>query len=258
MDQAPYQISTPLFGDFGDVHFPLKSPDFTDSFVPLDPARSRLVKLFASAINYELTPVWSKVVGNNPGSPLVNTKPVESTFELDPVTHLTKQVNTKMPMLCLHRTGEQTWGSHTLQVDKCDQDWNLHYILPNMEVAETRRFSDILRIIPEIVRRVIRNRGHISFENGALQFFADKGGLGSIAMTKAESGQARFAGQVESPVWLATTITIHTVEYARDTEEEFGLFEGVDWHIGVGDSTGIIPNMIEAYTDIELLSDDDV
>lgn len=244
----PFLIQSPLVGDFGAVSFPLNATDFDGSFVPLDPVRSRMVALFASAINAELGSTWDKLSGSI--TPLINTTPVSSTFELDPQTHLLKQVNLKYPILCLHRVSEQTWSQYTMQVDKCEQDWHLHYILPNLDIGDTRRVFDVLRIVPEIVRRVIRARGHQSFENGALQFYSDKGGLGSIYMLKAEWGQARFGGEVESPVWLAATITLHTVEYGTDSEEEFGELEAIDWNIGVGDSTGIIPNVIEAHLDV--------
>lgn len=246
----PFKITSPFVGDFGGVSFPLNPTDFDGTFVPLDPARSRMAQLFASAIRAELGPIWQKLTGT--ATPLLNTRPVETVFELDPTTHLTKQVGFKFPVLALHREGEQTWSEHTMQVDKCEQEWGLHYILPNLDIGDTRRIFDVLRIIPEIIRRVIRQRGHVSFEDGALQFFHDKGGIGSIKLTKAQWGQARFGGEVESPVWLATTCTLHTVEYAADSESEFGEFEGVDWNIGVGDSTGIIPDMIEAYSDIPL------
>lgn len=246
-----YQITSPLVGDFGDISFPLHQNGIDGTFINLDPARSRLLALFAAAINYELGTIWDKGIAGS-ASPLTGKRPVQSTFELDPVTHLTKQVKLDYPALCLHRVGEQSWSPHTMQVDKCEQEWNLHYILANLDVGDTRRFSDLLRVIPNIVLRVIKQRGHVAFEDGALQFFKNKGGLGSIEMTKVESGQARFGGQVESPVWLATTITLKTIEYSTNSETEFGPLEGIDWNIGVGDSTGIIPNMIEAYSDIAL------
>ncbi len=244
----PFQIKSSLVGDFGGVSFPLNPTDFNGSFTPLDPARSRIVALFKAAINCELGPVWNKLTG--PVNQLTDTLPVMSTFELDPNTHNLKQVGLKPPILSLHRLGEQIWGEHTMQVDKCDQDWTLHYILPNLDIGDTRRVFDVLRIIPEIVRRVIRARGHIAYENGELQFFNDKCGLGSIQMTKAEWGQARFGGEIESPVWLATTMTLHTTEYGSDSEEEYGELNAIDWNIGVGNSTGIIPNIIEAYIDV--------
>ncbi len=251
-DLPPYRIEHSIYGDFGGVKYPLSPDNFESTFVSLDPARSRLSALFATAIRYELAPIWSKVIASGKPHPLSNsTSAVAMVMELDPVTHLMKQVKTDYPLLCLHRVGEQTWSPHTLQGDKCEQDWNLHYILPNLDIGETRKFYDVLRIIPDIVARVIRSRGHIAYDNGALQFFGDKGGIGSIGMTRAESGQARFGGQVESPVWLATTITLHTIEYSKDSEEQYGAFEGIDWSIGVGDSTGTIPNVIEAYSDVD-------
>lgn len=244
----PFRIESSLVGAFGGVNFPLNATDFDGSLTPLDPARSRLAALFAAAINYELLPIWDKLTGK--ASALIGTRPVQTIFELDPQTHLTKQVNLKPPILALHRLGEQAWSEHTMQTDKCEQDFLLHYILPNLDIGETRKVFDVLRIIPEIVRRVIRARGHIAYDNGELQLFDNKCGLGAIQITKAEWGQAQFGGQVESPVWLATTMTLHVTEFGTDSEDEYGEFEGVDWNIGVGDSTGIQPNIIEAAVDV--------
>lgn len=244
----PFQIQSPLVGDFGGVSFPLDPDKFDGSFTPLDPARSRMAALFKAAINHELSSIWEKMAAKS--TPLMNTVPVSSILELEPTSHILRQANLKYPILALHRLGEQTWGEYTMQVDKCEQDWNLHYILPNLDIGDTRRIFDVLRIIPEIVRRVIKARGHISFENGTLQFFNDKCGLGSIQMTKAEWGQTMFGGQIESPVWLAATITLHTTEYGSDSESEYGELDVLDWNIGVGDSTGIIPNIIEAAIDV--------
>lgn len=244
----PFLIETPLVGKFGGLSFPL-NPDMIDgSFVALDPARSRMAALFAAAIQFELEPIWNKFTRTS--TPLTGKKPVETIFELDPSVHLARQVQLTAPILALHRLGDQEWSEFTIQVDKCEQDWNLHYILPELSVSDTRRAFDVLRVIPEIARRVIKKRGHPAFENGELQFFGDKGGLGSIKMTKAAWGQARFGGEVESPVWLATTITLHTIEYGSDTEEEYGPLDSIDWNIGIGDSTGVIHNMIEAYSEV--------
>lgn len=241
-----FHIESSFIGDFGAVSFPLNASEFDGSFVPMDPARSILAALFKSALNYELGPVWNKLTGS--ATPLIDTSPVMSVFELDPNTHNMKQVGLKYPVLALHRVGEQTWSDFTMQVSKCDQDWNLHYILPNLDVSEMRRIGDVLRIIPEIIRRTIRARGHISYENGQLQF--ERCGLASAHVTKSEFGQAKFGGQVESPEWPAVTVTIHTVEYGTDREEEYPYLDSIDWNIGVGDSTGIQANIIEAHIDV--------
>ncbi len=242
----PFRIQSSLVGDFGGLSFPINPADFDGTLTPLDPARTRLAALFKAALNYELGGVWKKLTGS--ATPLSDTLPVMSVFEMDPNTHNMKQVGLKYPVLCLHRVGEQTWSDYTMQVSKCDQDWNLHYILPNLDIGEMRRIADVLRIIPEIIRRVIRARGHISFEDGELQF--EKCGLGSVHITKSEFGQAKFGGQVESPEWPAVTVTIHTVEYGTDDEDEYPLLAGIDWNIGVGDSTGIQPNIIENAIDV--------
>lgn len=249
-----YLIESPLVGRYGGLEFPLNANDFDSTLVNLDPARSKLAALFTAAINAELGAVWAKV--NLLTTPIKNSLPVQTTLELEPTANTLRQVKTGFPLLSIHRVGDQTWSEHTMEVDKCEQDWNLHYILPALDVGDQRRIVDVLRIIPEIIRRVIRARGHQSYDGGQLQFFAEKGGLGSVKITKAESGQSKF-GDDNGPIYWATTITLQTVEYGSDSEQEFGEFEGIDWTIGVGNNTGIQPDVIQAYSDVPLLNGDE-
>ncbi len=162
-------------------------------------------------------------------------------------------------MLVLHRIGEQVWDEYTIGSDRCTQDWTLHYILPNLDISDARRLADVLRIVPEIVRRVIRARGHVSYEDGQLQFFVDDSGIGigGIKMTRAESGQSRFGGGDDGPIWYAVTMTLTTVEYGTDSEDEFGSFDGIDWSIGITSPTGTLPDAIQAWSDIPLLNGDE-
>jgi hypothetical protein len=246
-----YRIESGLVGKFGGINFPLDPSLFdSGSFVPFDPARSSMLALFKAAINYELRQVWPKLTGKL--TIISDTNPVETTLELEPTSYIMKQLGVKYPLLALHRVGDQVWSEHTLAADKCEQEWNLHYILPNLEIGDQRRIVDVFRIIPEIVRRVIRQRGHAAYENGSLQFFSDEGGmgLGNIKMTRAESGQSKFGDNGDGPIWNATTITLITTEYGTDSADEFGTFDGVDWGVGTSSNHGTIPDHVQGWVDL--------
>src|ERR1041384_2358392 len=115
----------------GGLEFPLSAADFTDTLAPLDPARSRMMALFSTAINYELAEVWAKVTSTlGPRHPLFGTSPVQDRLELRPTLSVMQQRKPAFPLLCLHRTGRAEWESYTFEIDRRVQDWALLYILP--------------------------------------------------------------------------------------------------------------------------------
>lgn len=236
----------------GGLDFPLDPADFESTLTPLDPARNRLLSLFATAINYELTDVWLKVTSSlNPKHPLANTLPVQDTLELRPTANVMQQRKGTFPLLCLFRSARSVWEEHTLEIDKRTQDWSLMYILPPLDVQDQRRFGDVTQAVAAIVRRVIRNHGHKAFENGALQFFQDASGIGAIKMVaQTDIGNAPFAETPDAPLYYTVVCELQTIEYSQDQADEFGDFEGVDYKVGTGDEFDILPQFIEASDDV--------
>lgn len=240
----------------GGLAFPLNPNDFTNTLAPLDPARSRLIALFAAAINYELSEVWTKITSQlGSKHPLANTQPVQDTLELRPSLSVMQQRKAAFPLLCLHRTGRATWDEYTLEIERRTQDWALLYILPALEVGDQRRLGDVMQAIPAIVRRVIRNHGHKAFQDGALQFFQDATGLGGIRLVaQSDIGNAPFAEGADAPMYYTLICELQTVEYCQDQASEFGEFEGVDYVVGTGDELEILPDFIEASDDVPVVS----
>lgn len=241
----------------GGLGFPLNPDNFTNTLAPLDPARSRLIALFATAINYELTEVWQKVTGQlSPKHPLANTLPVQDTLELRPSMQVMRERKADFPLLCLHRSGRALWDEHTLEIERRVQDWSLLYILPALDVGDQRRIGDVLQAIPVIVRRVIRNHGHKSYENGALQFFDDASGIGGIRLVaQSDIGNAPFAEGADAPIYFTIVCELQTVEYSQDLANEFGEFDGVDYVVGTGDAQEILPDFIEAADDVPVVNE---
>lgn len=241
----------------GGLNFPLNPADFSTTLTPLDPARNRLLALFATAINYELTPVWRKIVADlNTKHALAGSLPVQDTLELRPTQNVMQQRKATFPLLCLFRSARAIWEEHTLEIDKRTQDWSLMYILPALDVHDQRRFGDVTQAVAAIVRRVIRNHGHKAFEGGALQFFQDASGIGAIKMiAQTDIGNAPFAEGSDAPLYYTVVCELQTIEYSQDLAEEFGDFEGVDYKVGTGDGLEILPQFIEASDDVPVVND---
>lgn len=244
-----------LVGRIGGLTLPLRTEDFNGTFAVVDVARSRLLDLFKTAINYELSEVWERAIGNC--DKLMGKRPVQDVMELEPTKAILQQRKVDFPLLCLHRFGRAEWSDHTTEIEKRDQEWRLYYILPALDVADLRRVGDVCLVVAEIVRRTIRNHGHKAYESGALQFFGDASGLGSIRV-KAQigPGQSTFADEGDTgPTYYAIVLELQTVEYSQDIPDEFGEFEGTDFHFGLTGDGGTVPEFIEAWDDVPLADD---
>lgn len=241
----------------GGLNFPLNPADFDGTLTPLDPARNRLLDLFATAINYELTDVWTTVTSKlHAKHPLYGTLPVQDRLELRPSSSVMQQRKAIFPLLCLFRSARAVWEEHTLEIDKRTQDWSLMYILPPLDVLDQRRFGDVTQAVAAIVRRVIRNHGHKAFENGTPQFFQDTSGIGAIKMiAQTDIGNAPFADGPDAPLYYTVVCELQTVEYSQDLAEEFGDFEGVDYKVGTGDGLEVLPQFIEASDDVPVVNE---
>jgi hypothetical protein len=234
-----------LFQRFGGLELPVEEDDVTDGLRVLDPARNVLIELFRSAINSELSEAWTKATT---GTILAGTSPVEDVLEMH--SGEIKERKGAFPLLMLYRDGTGTYEQHTLFDDRLVQQWQLHYILGPLDIELVRKVGDACIAAAKIVRMVIRDRGHRSYENGAVQFGDGKGSLSSIELKSQEGpGQASFIGSDDSPLYYAISLTLETTELTGDNLEAFPTFEGASFEIGVGGGEGTIPGLIYADTD---------
>jgi len=242
-----------MFQTFGDLHLPIDAADVATTLEPLDPGLGKLLALFKTAINSEYGPVWHKVVDALPvGHPLRASDPVADTLELEPSPSVMQQRKATWPLLCLHRTGEATYERVMLDQDRLTQEWGLHYILSPLDIGDLRRLAPICVAVGKLIRLVIRQRGHKSYEAGELQFFPDKGGFASIALDSQEGpGQASFAGgDNDGPTYYAVSFKLKTTELAYDDLDGYGEYEGTDVSVGVGTGDAIVPDLIQADTSL--------
>jgi len=244
-------IADSLFENFGGLKLPISSENVTENLTPLDPARSVLANLFASAINSELGSVWTKITDTLPkGNELKGTKPVQQILELPPNSSTLGQIKEEWPVLAVHRAGEGTYDEYTLFNQRLTQTWNIHYILGPVGIVEERKLGDICVAVAKIVRMVIELGGHSSYENGAVQFFDDKAALAYIALKSQEGpGQAQFVGKDEnSPLYYAITLVLESWEITSANLDGYADLQGVGLTVGVGSSEGTIPLI---YADTE-------
>jgi hypothetical protein len=241
--------SDSLYQSIGDVEFPADPEQFDATLGAFDPARRILRALFQSAIISELSPVWEQVTI---GTPLSDKSPVQDWMELEPNPQTMLQRVPGWPLLVVHRQGEAKYEERTIALTERIQEWGIHYILGPLDAASIHRLGNVFLAVGTLVALVIRQRGHKSYENGALQFFRGKGGFSSIELKSQVSGQAQFVADENATLYYATTLTIETRERAEDDLDAYGLLEGATFIANAGDSDGVIPALVIGDTSAPL------
>lgn len=232
--------------NLGKLTFPLDSADFTTTLVPLDPACHCLTELFKAAINAEFADVWAEVATRS----LTGTLPVQDTLEIEPSVQVMQQRKAVFPLLCVHREGKATLDQITLFEDRLTQQWAVDYILGPLDVGDVRKLSNICLAVAKLIRLVVRQRGHASYQSGALQFFSDTSQLASIEVKSVEGpGQASFVGDEKSTLYYAVSIVLETVEVTGDDLESFVPFQAADFDIGIGTDDDIVHGLLYAGSD---------
>lgn len=236
----------------GDLSFPIDATSVTTTLVALDPARVQLMGLFKAAINAEFGTVWTKVVATLPaGHHLRGTQPVQDTLEMEPSHKTMVERKCAFPLLCVYRAGEATIDQRTLFVDQLLDKWSVDYILGPLDVGAVRKVQDICVAILKLIRAVVYRRGHPAYESGALQFFPGKGGFASIEVKRHSGpGQAKFAGDDSGTIYYALSVGLDTAETLEELASEAGDFEATDYSVAVGNATELVPDMIQASTDV--------
>lgn len=245
-----------LYQSVGGTSFPLDPAQYTESLAGLDGTRDRLLELFRAAINAEFGVVWQQVTNGLPtGHLLHGSLPAQDALPMEPSAQVIGQRKTGFPLLCLHRTGSPTYEEHLIDQGQVKQQWLLHYVLGPLDTEGVRKLSDICQAIGKLVWLVIRQRGHKSFEGGALQFFPGTGALSSVRLVNQVGfGEAAFGGEESNKLYWTTIFTLETTEVAYDDEGSFGELQAVDVQLNSGDGTEVLPALILGSSDVPVQS----
>ena len=236
-----------LYTTFGGLTLPAEADEDTGTLASLDPARDQLLEFFKTVINSEFTEAWADVTDNPLGTSLT---PVADTLPAEPTQQVMTERKCGFPLLALHRDGTGVFEDYTLERDKLTQPWKLHYILGPLDVLGQRKLGDLCQAVAKTIRKVIRQRRHMSYQDGALQFFGNTSALAGIELNSYECGNAAFAASGEgTTIYYAAEMTLTTLELSDYVEgsEESDL-TGLDLVVGVGDEEEILPDTILAST----------
>lgn len=181
----------------------------------MDPARDKLLALFATAITAELTAAWALA---SPGTALEGKPVVNGRLPLPPTEDILTQQRVKWPLLAVYRDGQAEWQEWSLAIDMLRQTWTIDYLLGPLTIDDERKLADVLVAVSKVVTLVLQRGGHPSFEGGALQFLeAFPSGEGGCRFTSARplnqrTGRATVAEGPNAPRYLALTMQIETTE----------------------------------------------
>lgn len=234
----------PIFEQYGELRLPLDPADFRTSLVALDPARDRLLGLFAAAINAEFGAVWTQVVGALPaGNYLSGSSPVMTLLPMSPDLSLMQQSKLSFPILAFHRNGSVEFEARTMQIDAAKQEWQLHYILGPGSAEIERKLLDVCVALGRVLQTVIRKRGHSAWEGGALQFFGGVGSLESIQLMSQEGpGKAAFSAD-SSVIYWAATWKFEISEISGERVDHLPTLAGISSTANVSGSEGTLPDV---------------
>lgn len=248
-----------LYQTFGDATFPTTSADVENGqlFSAFDPGRDILLALFRAAINFELGHAVDAVDPTSPwGVATATTKyangfPVADTYYEVPDKETLGKADIAFPFLALGRTDGEV-GEETLQIENDTCRWSFDFVLGPLSEPDKRRLAGVLKAVRDVVQLCIRRRGHPSYNDGALQFTSTRGGFSSIRIVNYAMGPAEFGERGSGLIFHALHMTLETVELDGFVEGEATPFEGVSLSIGIGDDGGVLPEVIEARTEVPL------
>ena len=170
---------------------------------------------------------------------------------MEPTLSLVQEA--EFPLLCVYRTGEPAFDHVTIEEERITQDWGIDYILGPLDVDDIPKLGDICGAVGKAVRLVIRQRGHKSYENGALQFYPDQGGFATIQLlSQLGPRQASFPDDESETLYFSVNFRVRTTETSNDDLGAFGPLEAIDYSLGVGDSDEIIPDLVQADSSVPL------
>lgn len=239
-----------LYRKVGAVEYPTPASAVEDGqlFSVFDPVRDRLLDLFKTAINAELSPAWNVA---RVGTSLAAKDPVESTYHDHVYLPLAREVTFDFPLLSLYRASWEL-EEWSLAINSRKTEWQLEYVLPPLSPKDSRRLLGIREAIDGLVRQVIRRNGgsHPSYQDGAPQF--SEVGISSIDASRGSVGHWAIGPQGENgAAYPVLVITLMTVELDGFVEGEATPYRGAMIHIGVGNGDGeILPDVVVADTAI--------
>jgi hypothetical protein len=243
----PYALP-PLHRSVGELSLPVDATDVTNAqlYSALDPGADILRGLFTAAINAELTAAWNVA---RVGTALVAKQVVEDSIYTLPDKSVLREAKLGFPLLAVYRE-EGTFTEHTLDQDEEVTTWGIDYILGPLSPEDYRRLAAVMNGVRATILLVIRQRGHASYNGGALQFFPGRGHFASVYLKSYKQGAATWGPEGEGQVVYVLSMQLETKEHEYGVTGSDPDFTGASMSIGLGgDPAGVLTDETEAMTE---------
>lgn len=175
-----------------------------------DPVALALLGLFEAAIDGGLALAWTTVANQ---TSLQGRESVQDRYPEEPDAALLSQRVSQCPALYLHRT-EGVVERASLSSDRLRQDWQLTYVLGQLDAEEAHKFSALTLYIPALVAMVARLGGHPDYGSG-LRVIGEGLASGIEALGVGKYRRTRL-GSPDGPGLHALVIELTTFEAITD------------------------------------------
>jgi hypothetical protein len=235
-------LTTPLTTSFGGVSFPLADQTTAADLLPVaDPALSDLLAFVRFFLNVDMGSALVDALEN--ASPTV-TQNVMAAYSTDPGIDSISPEQVQTPALFIWRKSSsyaEAMMNQPRRVSICG--WL--YILPPMRFEFAEKYSHICNAVELSLGRAITYGYHPAYNGGApLQ-----SGITGMRLLSA-SREVHPGGELTS--FYAVGGEIEMTEDVAESLGEFGEFDAIDFDIGVGNASDVLPSVIQADSSVPI------
>jgi hypothetical protein len=235
-----------LFQGFGDVDSPslavnVGADELAGAF---DPAQQKLLGFFTAVINAELAAAWEV---SRVGTALAAKDPVADTLWRVPTKAALRAQSLSFPLLCVARVSD-TSEELTLVREQITTTWSVDYILGPLTDGDYRRLGSSMSAARRFLTIAVRDRCHLAYESGAIQFGLGSGGLNTVRLGSSIMGPMDFGERGEGLEFHGLHIDLETTELDHFVDVAAAPYAGMTVHGHVGDAVQIVPELVVGRT----------
>lgn len=235
-------MSTPLSASFGGVSFPLEPQTTAASLLHVaDPALEALVAYLVFFLNADMGTALVDALAS--ASPPV-TANVMAAFTTDPGVESITPEQLQFPALFVWRKSS-TYAERMLNQPRRVSVLGWAYIPPPMRFEYAEKFSHICNAVELSMGRALSYGYHPDYNGGA----ALDAGITSMRLT---SANREIHPGAELTNFYAVIGELELTEDVDENLEDFPPLDAVDFDVGVGNATEILPSVVQADSTVPI------
>lgn len=200
------------FDSFGSSRFPLIPTAAMHSAAHYDPGLATIIALVSAAVEADIGAAWRSMVQQLDATSFLHESiaPIGSVLTVLPTPQNLTQIKSEWPLLAVYREGTPARAPITIDYPAFTQNWAIDWIVGPLGPDTQRKIGHFWVQVRNSIWTAIETGHHLSFEDGAYQFF---GQFVSIMPTGAEGpGVTQELSGGKGDGYFGGSVTLESVE----------------------------------------------